>query len=171
MFIVTRRAVHAAGQLKAAAPFQKGGLVPVNVHLDVGPGLLQFDKAVERFSRPERKGWGDFLSQTSVTLGTDSNLPIAREFGRINDVIRGARSGRRGTMAGNMLLARTMASLARNAQDKISLIIAIPERRRSERFKVGRVTLDAARNYGPVKIRGAVQISWTVDPAAEFHPV
>ena len=81
-----------------------------------------------------------------------------------------ARRGHR-TMAGDMLLARTMASLARNAQDKISLIVAIPERRGSERFKVGRMTFDAAGNHRPVKIGRTVQISRTVDPAAKFHPI
>ncbi len=70
-----------------------------------------------------------------------------------------------------MLPAWTMAPLASNAQNKISLIVAIPERRGSDRLKVGRMTFDAAGNHRPVEICRAVQISWTVDPAAEFHPI
>lgn len=64
-----------------------------------------------------------------------------------------------------------MAPLARNAQNKISLIVAISKRRGSERFKIRRMTFDAAGNDRPVEICRAVQISGTVDPAAEFHPI
>jgi hypothetical protein len=142
----------------------------VDVYLGIGPGPLQFDIGFERLSRLERKCGSDPLSQTAVTLGADINLPIARKFGRINDVVRGGRGGRR-TMAGDMLLAWTMASLAGDSENKISLIVAIFQRRGRERLKVSRMAFHAAGNYGAVEIGRTVQISGTIDPPAEFDPI
>src|SRR5580692_2711371 len=133
MLVVACRAGYSAGRLKAATPFQKGHLVPVNVHLGVRRRPLQLDKGVERFSRPERKCWCDFSSQTSMALGTDIDLPVAGKFAGVNDGVRSGRRGRRRRrmMAGNMLLARTVASLTRNSQNKTRLIVAISKRRGS----------------------------------------
>ena len=173
MLVVACRAAYSAGRLKAAAPFQKSHLVPVNVHLGVGCRPLQLDEGVERFSRPERKCWSDFFSQTSMALGTDIDLPVAGKFAGINDSVRSGPRGRRcrRMMAGDMLLARTVASLTRNSQNKIRLIVAICKRRGSQRLKVSRVTFDAAGNHRPVKICRTVQISGTVNPPPKFNPI
>lgn len=168
MLIVAGRTRHVRGRLEAAAPFEKSHLVPVNVHNRVRREPLQCDEVRERLAGLKGKCGSDFIAKTAMALCANIDLPVA---GKLGGILDGFTGGCLRTVAVHMFLAWTVASLTRNAQNKVVLLVTIPKARRSERLKVRRVTFDTARNHGPVKICRTVQISRTVDPPAKFRPV
>jgi len=124
MNFVTSRTGQGRRGLVTAAPLQEPNMATVDVDAGVWIGAIPVQIFIERLSRDIRVSGGNWPSHTRMTLCTNLDVAVAREFRGIHDRFLG-NICTPGLMAGNMFTPRSMAPLAGDTQHHARLFVAI----------------------------------------------
>ena len=145
-------------------------MIAVNINLGIGIGWMQFYEIGQRLARRVRKRSGNSVADASVALRANFDLALPGEGIWIDDGMRRTGPGV-STLLFDVLLSRTVATLAGNAQRESGFAVAIFGGRSRQGLKVTCVTFKAARGDRTFEVRGAIGVTGAVYPGMDGGPV